>query len=130
MRPSVGIVEGAPLALDAGVWADVCLLQDIVPGTGVAALVFGEQIAVIRPRESEEVFALSNFDPFSKAYVLSRGIVGDKNGVLKIASPIYKQNFDLTTGVCLDDPKVSVPTFPARVQAGKVQVFARKPRVK
>jgi nitrite reductase (NADH) small subunit len=103
-------------------WVDVCALEDIVPGTGVAALIRGEQIAVVRPRPSEEIFALSNFDPFSKAYVMSRGIVGDKAGKTKIASPIFKQNFDLATGVCLDDPSVSLAVYPARVRAGRVEI--------
>jgi nitrite reductase (NADH) small subunit len=68
------------------------------------------------------VFAIGNFDPFSKAFVLSRGIVGDKNGVAKIASTIFKQSFDLRTGRCLDDATVSVPVWPARVRDGQVEV--------
>jgi nitrite reductase (NADH) small subunit len=103
-------------------WVEVCELEDIIPGTGVAALVRGEQIALVRPRGSGEVYALSNYDPFSKAYVLARGIVGDKGGITKIASPIYKQNFALDTGECLDDATVKLPTYPARVRGGKVEV--------
>ena len=61
-------------------------------------------------------------DPFSKAMVLSRGIVGDRNGIPKIASPIYKQSFDLRTGTCLDDPTVTIPTYPVRVVDGMVQI--------
>jgi nitrite reductase (NADH) small subunit len=110
-------------------WQEVCELEDIVPNTGVCALVGGQQVAVVRVHRNggdaeDEVFAISNFDPFSKAYVLARGIVGDKGGVTKIASPIYKQNFDLRTGVCLDDPQVSVPVFPVRVRDGRVEVAA------
>ena len=37
--------------------------------------------------------------------MISRGIVGDRGGVPKIASPIFKQSFDLRTGQCLDDPR-------------------------
>ena len=103
-------------------WMDVCALDDIVPGTGVAALIRGVQIAIVRPRPSEEIFALSNYDPFSRAYVMSRGIVGDKGGRAKIASPIFKQSFDLETGVCLDDPSVSLEVFPARGRGGRVEL--------
>src|SRR5438477_7846226 len=91
-------------------WVELCALDDVVPGTGAAALVFGEQIALVRPRGGTKVYAISNFDPFSKAFVLARGIVGDKGGVAKIASPIYKQSFDLETGECLDDARVRLPT--------------------
>jgi nitrite reductase (NADH) small subunit len=104
------------------VWHTVCDLDDIVPDTGVCALVGGRQVALVRVGAGENVFAIGNFDPFSKAFVLSRGIVGDKGGVAKIASPIYKQSFDLRTGRCLDDPNVAVPVWPARVRDGRVEV--------
>lgn len=105
-------------------WIDVCALEDIVPMTGVCALLGRKQVAVFRFRgETDELYALSNFDPFSKAFVLSRGIVGDKGGVPKVASPVFKQNFNLRTGQCLDDPSVSVKSYPVRLRAGRVEVF-------
>jgi nitrite reductase (NADH) small subunit len=103
-------------------WTTVCLLERILPDTGVCALVAGQQVAVFRV--GDEVYGIDNFDPFSKAYVLSRGIVGDRNGIPKVASPIYKQNFSLVTGECLDDPTVRLRTFPTRVVAGEVQIAA------
>jgi nitrite reductase (NADH) small subunit len=54
--------------------------------------------------------------------VLSRGIVGSVGDVLTVASPVFKQRFDLRSGACLDDEAVSVPTFPTRVVDGLVQV--------
>lgn len=110
-----------PAPFDSG-WTEVCALADIVPGTGVAASIRGEQIAIVRPRGAEQVFAISNFDPFSKAFVLSRGIVGDRAGVPKIASPMYKQSFDLRTGECLDDATVRLPVYPVNVVGGRVFV--------
>ena len=107
--------------LDAD-WTPVCALDDIVPNTGVCALVGGRQIALVRLGDSDRVYAIDNFDPFSKAFVLSRGIVGDKNGVPKIASPIFKQSFNLLTGECLEKPGVAVATYAARVRAGRVEV--------
>jgi len=103
-------------------WRAVCALDDIVPNTGVCALVGRQQIAVVRVGPADDVYAIANFDPFSEAFVLARGIVGDRGGVPKIASPIYKQSFDLRTGVCLDDPTVTVPVWPARVRDGQVEV--------
>lgn len=103
-------------------WTDVCALDDLVPDCGAAALVGGRQIALVRLGEGPTLFALSNYDPFSEAFVIARGIVGDRAGRPKIASPIFKQNFDLETGACLDDPAVSLPTYPVRVRAGRVEV--------
>jgi nitrite reductase (NADH) small subunit len=102
-------------------WTDVCSYDDLVPGTGAAALVAGEQVAVVRTR-SGAVYAISNFDPFSKAFVLARGIVGDKGGIPRLASPVYKQGFDLRTGACFDDPEVRVPVYRVQVASGRILV--------
>jgi nitrite reductase (NADH) small subunit len=102
-------------------WLTVCSLNRILPNTGVCALVGDQQVAIFRVGD-DEVYAIANYDPFSKAYVLSRGIVGDRNGIPKVASPIYKQNFNLVTGVCFDDETVNVPVFPVRVVDEQVQV--------
>ncbi len=115
----------SPVALgsdsEAVDWLDICAVDDVLPGTGAAALVDGEQIAIVRTRDGAFA-ALSNFDPFSKAFVIARGIVGDRGGVPKIASPIYKQSFALETGECLDDPSVRLAVFPIRVTSGRVEV--------
>jgi nitrite reductase (NADH) small subunit len=104
-------------------WVTVCPLDRIPPNTGVCAMVSGQQVAVFHWQSTtSEVYAIDNFDPFSKAYVLSRGIVGDRNGIPKVASPIYKQNFNLQTGECLDDASVAIATYPSRVIEGQVQI--------
>lgn len=93
-----------------------------MPDTGVAALIDGAQIALVRVGAREDVYGISNYDPFSHAFVISRGIVGDRGGRPKIASPIFKHNFDLETGECLDDPNVTLATYPVRVREGVVEV--------
>ena len=107
-------------------WIDVCGVDDITPDTGVAVLIGDLQIAVVRVGEGEgeaqQIFAVGNYDPFSRAFVMARGIVGDRGGIPKIASPIFKQSFDLRTGVCLDDPNVRLPSYPTRVVNGRVAI--------
>ena len=98
----------------------ICRLDDILPDTGVCALVDGEQVALFRIGDS--VFAIGNRDPFSGANVLSRGIVGDLKGELVVASPIYKQHFSLITGRCLEDESVSVPVYLASVRDQQVLI--------
>ena len=109
-----------------GTWVDVCAIDDIMPNSGEAALIAGRQVAIVRVGETDEVYALSNYDPFSEAFVIARGIVGDRGGRPKIASPIFKQNFDLRTGACMDDETVVLPTYPVRVRAGRVEVGTRR----
>jgi nitrite reductase (NADH) small subunit len=102
-------------------WTTVCPLSRIFPNTGVCALVDGRQVAIFRVGESA-VYAIDNYDPFSEAFVLSRGIVGDRQGIPKVASPIYKQNFNLLTGQCFDDETVRVAVYAVQVVNGEVQI--------
>ncbi|WP_027819770.1 nitrite reductase small subunit NirD [Paraburkholderia bannensis] len=106
-------------------WVPVCQLDDIVPNTGVCALVNGEQVAVFHIDDGEaRVFAIGNYDPNSQAAVLSRGLVGSLGERIVVASPIYKHHFDLATGECLEEPGSSVNAFAARVENGQVWVAA------
>jgi nitrite reductase (NADH) small subunit len=106
-------------------WVPVCRLDDIVPNTGVCALVNGEQVAVFHVDDgAARVFAIGNYDPNSQAAVLSRGLVGSLGERIVVASPIYKHHFDLTTGECLEAPQQSVSAFAARVVNGEVYVAA------
>ncbi len=105
-------------------WTPICTLRDIVPNTGVCALVDDQQVAVFRIGRGDEVYAIENFDPNSQAAVLSRGLVGNLGERLVVASPIYKQHFDLRTGECLEAPQHSVNAYPVRVHDGKVWVAA------
>jgi NAD(P)H-dependent nitrite reductase small subunit len=69
-----------------------------------------------------QTYALDNFDPGSRANVLSRGLTGDLQGERVVASPIYKHHFSLATGRCLEDPTFSVTAHATRVIDGMVQV--------
>jgi nitrite reductase (NADH) small subunit len=112
-------------------WTRVCRVDALVPERGVAALVGDEQVAVFRLADrgtdaaSARILAVGHRDPFTGANVLARGIVGSRGDVPTVASPLHKQVFDLSTGACLDDPTVTLPTFPVRLEDGWVLVGAR-----
>ncbi|SIT39363.1 nitrite reductase, NAD(P)H-binding, small subunit [Paraburkholderia ribeironis] len=106
-------------------WTAICPLNDIVPNTGVCALVNGEQVAVFHVNSHDAdpaVYAIENFDPGSQAAVLSRGLIGSLGERIVVASPIYKHHFDLRTGECLESPSYSVGSFATRVENGHVWV--------
>ena len=107
----------------AACWRPVCALEDILPESGAAALVDGQEVAVFRVRDA--VFAIGNHDPASDANVLARGIVGDIGGEIVVASPIYKQHFSLITGRCLEEPRFAVPAYMAEVRDGLIWVRAK-----
>ena len=106
-------------------WQRIIQLDRLMLERGVAALLEdGAAVAIFRLDDDVDLVALGNVDPFSGASVLSRGIIGSKGDVVTVASPVYKQRFDVRTGACVDDPDVAVPTYDVRVVDGWVEVAA------
>ena len=116
----------APTGDLSGQLTEVCRLIDLMTERGVAALVGVHQVALFRTFD-DGVFVVQQRDPYSGANVMSRGIVGSSGGVPTVASPMYKQVFDLRTGECLDprgkEPR-SLTTYAVVVSSGIVQVGA------
>jgi nitrite reductase (NADH) small subunit len=102
-------------------WEPVCPYVRLETERGVAALVGRAQIALFRLYDGA-VHAIGNIDPRSGAAVLSRGIVGTRGAAPTVASPLYKEVYDLRTGECLDAPGMAVPVYPVRVRDGFVEV--------
>lgn len=115
----------APGTSDPTTYTEVCRLTDIEVEGGVAALVAGSAVAIFRTHDGN-VYAMSNWDPISRASVLARGIVGTRGGIPFVASPMFKQAFDLRTGQCLDDAAVRVQTYDVWVVDGTVLVGVRQ----
>ena len=103
------------------VWVPVCPLARLTPDRGAAALIGGEHVAIFVLRDGS-LRAIDDRDPFTGAHVLSRGLVGDVEGTPTVASPVYKQRFDLATGACLDDGDVAVRAWPVRAHEGWIEV--------
>ncbi len=102
----------------------MCGYEELVPERGVAALVAGEQVALFRTFDGM-LHAIGNRDPFSGAFVLCRGIVGSRGDAPTVASPLFKQVFDLRTGRCLTEPDVAVPVHGVRLAGDRVQIRMR-----
>lgn len=105
-------------------WVTVCAMDDLLANVGVCAKINDKQVAIFKVAEQGKtsLYAIDNHDPFSNANVISRGIVGDLKGRDVVASPIYKQHFDLNTGECLEE-KTSIPVYKVRDNAGKIEVL-------
>jgi nitrite reductase (NADH) small subunit len=106
------------------VWTPICALDRLPVERGVTALVRGHAVAVFLMADGS-LYAVGNHDPFSRATVLGRGIVGTRGEVPFVASPSSRRTFDLRSGACLDDPSVSVPSYAVRVVDGVVHVGPR-----
>ncbi|WP_447920407.1 nitrite reductase small subunit NirD [Achromobacter aegrifaciens] len=105
-------------------WRPVCRRQDLVPHSGVVALVDGMQIALfyVPQPAGDGVYAIENRDPKSGANVIGRGLVGHVGGELVVASPLYKQHFRLADGLCVQYPEQRLRTWPARFNGDAVEI--------
>ncbi|WNL38165.1 nitrite reductase small subunit NirD [Halomonas sp. PAMB 3232] len=116
--------------VSATAWQPLCQRADLVAFSGVVAWIDapqGEpcQIALFYlPGQMPELYALDHFDPFSNAFVIGRGIVGDIDAEPVIASPLYKQHFRLSDGQCLEDESVRLRTWPVRLEGEQVWIEA------
>ena len=50
--------------------------------------------------------------------------MGNLGERIVVASPLYKNHFDLHSGECLEAPAQSVASYPARIDGGQVWVAA------
>jgi nitrite reductase (NADH) large subunit len=96
-------------------WIKVGAVADF-PHNGGATIKYGKvQIAVFNFTSRGEWYACQQMCPHKKAFVLSRGIIGDAKGVPKVACPLHKKTYSLTSGECLGDENYSVQVFPVNV---------------
>lgn len=108
-------------------WVQVGTMSDF-PADGGATIKYGKtQIAVFNCATRGEWYATQNMCPHKKAFVLSRGIVGDANGIPKVACPLHKKTFSLQSGESLSDPEYRISTFPVRIEG--TEVFLKLPAI-
>ncbi|MDQ7090495.1 MAG: nitrite reductase small subunit NirD [Methylococcales bacterium] len=103
-------------------WIDVGSVDDLQADSGVCALVENTQVAIFYMPKENGLYAINNYDPFSKIQVLSRGLIGDIKGIPMVSSPIYKQHFNLQTGQCFEDKTVCINTYAVRNKNGRIEV--------
>ncbi|MCA9057487.1 MAG: nitrite reductase small subunit NirD, partial [Planctomycetaceae bacterium] len=101
-------------------WIHVGKVDDF-PFDGGATIKYGKvQIAVFNFTSRGEWYASQNMCPHRKAFVLSRGMVGDAAGIPKVACPLHKKTFNLRDGSSLQGEDYRIRTFPVKVDGGNV----------
>jgi len=125
MNP-VELTDTERMSEHTGEWVILCRYEDLASNAGVTVYYGQTQIALFllknRADTAERIYAVSNKDPFSGANVIGRGIVGDVDGIAAVASPLYKQHFNLSTGECIESPDVRLTTWPVRANKGMIEI--------
>lgn len=104
-------------------WNTICNESDLTPGVGICALHQGQQVAIFKSQDGATLYAVSNFDPVGEANVMSRGLIGSTGDAVYVASPLYKERYNLETGECLDNEELSLKTFSVRAEEGAIQLL-------
>ena len=101
-------------------WVHVGKVWDF-PVDGGGTVKYGQaQIAVFNFASRGQWYATQNMCPHKKAFVLSRGMVGDASGVPKVACPLHKKTFSLESGESLQGEEYRIRTFPVRIDEDDV----------
>lgn len=108
-------------------WWDAAAVEDIPRDAGACADYHGIQIAIFHLAGRGEWYATQNLCPHKREMVLARGLTGDAGGVPKVACPMHKRQFSLTTGESLNGEDYRIATFPVKIENGRVLVSLPSP---
>ncbi|WP_117879793.1 nitrite reductase small subunit NirD [Aureibaculum luteum] len=93
------------------------------PKNGGACVKYKEkQIAVFNFSRQDKWYACQNLSPEKKEMVLSRGMIGDDNGIPKIACPLHKKTFSLETGENLNGDLDPIAIYPVKIEDNFVYI--------
>lgn len=90
---------------------------------GMAVDYAGLQLAVFHVAATDRWYASQNMCPHKQDMLLARGMVGEKEGVAKVACPLHKKQFSLEDGSCLSGDDLHVAVFEVRVEDGFVYLL-------
>ena len=111
-------------------WTAACPLPRLERLRGVAVLLpDNAQVALFRLAD-DSIRAIGNIDPIGRAAVMSRGIVGDRNGFPTVQSPLKKQAFSLIDGRCLDVEGVRITVYDTRIGLDGTVFVANSPEIR
>ncbi len=113
----------APVAMSkVSVWFKACRAMDIPENGGACIKYKNKQIAIYNFKRKQKWYACQNLCPHKMEMVLSRGMIGDTDGIAKVACPMHKKTFSLETGENLNGDLPSIATFPVKVENGFVYI--------
>jgi nitrite reductase (NADH) small subunit len=101
-------------------WHKAAKIEDVPENGGTCVKLEDKQIAIFNFKKRGEWYATQNQCPHKMQMILSRGMIGSKEGEPKVACPFHKKNFSLKTGECLSGEDYSIKTYPIKVEDGYV----------
>lgn len=81
-----------------------------------------KQIAVFNFTKANKWYACQNLCPHKMEMVLSLGLIGDKEGIPKVACPLHKKNFSLEDGSNLNGDDLKIAVYPVKIENENVYI--------
>ncbi|UCE93756.1 MAG: nitrite reductase small subunit NirD [Flavobacteriaceae bacterium] len=96
---------------------------DAFPSNGGLCVKYKDlQIAVFNYTRTGRWYACQNLCPHKMEMVLSRGMIGDEQGIPKVACPMHKKTFSLESGENLNGDLSSIATYPVKIENNFVYI--------
>ena len=103
-------------------WFLVGNVTDFPENSGACINYKTKQIAVYNFVRTGKWYACQNLCPHKMEMVLSLGMIGDKDGIPKVACPMHKKNFSLEDGSNLAGEDLKIATYPVKIENGNVYI--------
>ena len=93
------------------------------PKNGGACIKYKDkQIAIFSFDRKGKWYACQNLCPHKMEMILSRGMIGDEQGIAKVACPLHKRTFSLESGENLNGDLPAIAVYPVKIEDGFVYV--------
>lgn len=107
---------------NVAVWFKAGAVENFGENGGSCIKYKDKQIAVFNFKRENKWYACQNLCPHKLEMVLSRGMIGDDNGIAKVACPMHKKTFSLESGENLNGDLDAIATYPIKIKDGFVFV--------
>ena len=104
------------------VWFKAASVNDFTDNGGACVKYKDKQIAVFNFKRKGEWYACQNVCPHKLEMVLSRGMIGDENGIPKVACPMHKKTFSLESGENLNGELEAIAIYPVKIEDNFVYI--------
>ena len=103
-------------------WFLVGKEADFPQDAGACIKYKNKQIAVFNFTRIGKWYACQNICPHKMEMVIARGMIGDADGIPKVACPMHKKTFSLDDGNCLNGETYKLAVYPVKVEEGNVYI--------
>jgi len=104
------------------VWFKAASVNDFPKDGGACVKYKNKQIAVFNFERINKWYACQNICPHKMEMVLSRGMIGDKDSIPKVACPLHKKTFSLEDGSNLNGDDFKIAVYPVKIENENVYI--------